>query len=64
MNKINGAIANGKAIDITWEKPSEFGQTHYYDLAGNEIVLNQGKTWVCIILNNAVNKVVISDQVQ
>ena len=23
--------------------------THYYDHDHNEIVLNQGKTWVCII---------------
>lgn len=42
-------ITDGKAIPITWEKDGEFGVTHYYDHDHNEIVLNQGKTWVCII---------------
>ena len=42
-------FTNGKVIDITWEKKDEFGQTLYYDKDGNQITLNQGKTWVCII---------------
>ena len=42
-------ITDGKAIPIAWEKDGEFGVTHYYDHDHNEIVLNQGKTWVCII---------------
>ncbi len=42
-------ITDGKAIPINWEKDGEFGVTHYYDQDYNEIVLNQGKTWVCII---------------
>jgi len=45
-------ITNGKAIDITWRKDTEFGVTKYYDLSGNEIELNPGKTWVCIIQNS------------
>lgn len=44
-------ITNGKAIDITWKKDSEFGVTKYYDASGDEIVFNTGKTWVCIIQN-------------
>ncbi len=44
-------ITNGKAIDITWKKDSEFGVTRYYDTSGKEITLNPGKTWVCIIQN-------------
>lgn len=53
-------ITRGKAIDITWKKDEvntedafaneNFGVTHYYDAEGNEITLNQGKTWVCIVL--------------
>lgn len=53
-------ITKGKAIDITWKKDEvnteepfaneNFGVTHYYDADGNEITLNQGKTWVCIVL--------------
>lgn len=42
-------MTEGKAIPISWEKDGEFGATHYYDLDHNEIVLNQGQTWVCII---------------
>lgn len=42
-------MTDGKAIPISWEKDGEFGVTHYYDLEHNEVVLNQGQTWVCII---------------
>lgn len=62
-------ITNGKAIDITWKKDSvnyddpfaneNFGVTHYYDANGNEITLNQGKTWVCIILDSYSDSVAI-----
>ena len=41
-------FTRGKMIDITWEKEAD-GITHYYDYTGEEIVLNPGKTWVCII---------------
>lgn len=57
-------ITNGKAIDITWKKDSEFGITRYYDSASNEITLNQGKTWVSIILNNAAENVEILDTLE
>jgi hypothetical protein len=39
-------ISNGKAIDITWECSANGAVTTYYDSNGNEITLNQGKTWV------------------
>ena len=45
-------ISNGQAEDITWEKDGEFGVTHYYDATGKEIVLNPGKTWICIVTTN------------
>lgn len=45
-------ISNGQAEDITWEKDGEFGVTHYYDATGKEIVLNPGKTWICIATTN------------
>lgn len=41
-------FTNGKMIDITWKKESVEDITHYYDLNGEEIVLNPGKTWLCI----------------
>ena len=34
--------------------------THYYDQDHKEIVLNQGKTWVCIIPTKDFDKSVIN----
>ena len=42
-------FTNGKRIDVTWEKASDTDITHYYDSEGNEINLNVGNTWVCLI---------------
>ncbi len=42
-------ITQGKLIKCTWEKTSEYGATRYYDLEGNEITFNTGKTMVLII---------------
>ncbi len=39
----------------------DFNRTRYYDMDGNEIVLNQGKTFVEIVRSQDVPKVVISD---
>lgn len=56
-------ITNGKAIDITWKKDSEFGVTRYYDSKGKEITLNQGKTWICIVKDTEKESVeVLSDK--
>lgn len=48
-------FTQGKAIHITWEKPDDQGiasnytPTRYYDDAGEEIVVNTGKTAICIV---------------
>lgn len=42
-------ITNGKVIPVQWKKEGEFGPTRYYNSDGEEITLNQGKTWVCVI---------------
>lgn len=42
-------FTNGKGIHVTWKKTSDFGATRYYDDNGNEIILNTGKTMVCIV---------------
>lgn len=45
-------ITNGKAIDINWEKNEKLGQTKYTDAStGEEITLNTGKSWFCIVQN-------------
>lgn len=38
----------GKVIPITWTKTSDYAPTKYYDMDGNEIVLNTGKTYIAI----------------
>lgn len=50
-------ISNGKAMDITWVKEVEDGVGRYYDADGNELELNPGKTCICIILNDAEDKI-------
>lgn len=52
-------ITGGKAIDITWDKKDPWGATYYYDSNGNQITMNQGKTWVCIILDTLADNTVI-----
>lgn len=42
-------FTNGKGIHINWEKTSDYGATRYYDDYGNEILMNTGKTMVCVI---------------
>lgn len=41
-------ITKGKAVPVTWTKQSETeGATKYYYADGTEVVLNQGKTYIC-----------------
>ena len=49
-------ISNGKAQPVIWKKDGEFGVTHYYDEDGNEITLNKGKTWICVIGTDKYNR--------
>lgn len=42
-------FTNGRGIHVTWEKASDYGSTRYYDDDGNEILLNTGKTMICIV---------------
>jgi len=53
-------VTNGKAEEITWKRDDVFSPTHYYDSTGSEIQLNRGRTWVCIIDNKRLDKVVFS----
>lgn len=49
-------ITNGKAVNITWKKDGEFGVTHYYGPDDQEIMLNPGKTWVCIVVSSQADQ--------
>lgn len=42
-------FTNGKVIEGTWEHASDYAPNILRDKSGNEIVLNQGKTWFCCI---------------
>lgn len=42
-------FTNGTYQYATWTKDSDWGPAKYYDADGNEISINQGKTWVCIV---------------
>lgn len=39
-------FTKGKCIHITWQKTSDYTPTVYYDDMGNEIQLNEGKTYI------------------
>ncbi len=54
-------FTNGKMIDVIWEK-EEDGITRYYDEDGEEIKLNPGKTWVCIIQKEYADKCKFSEE--
>ncbi len=42
-------FTDGTYCNATWVKATDWGPAKYYDAQGNEIAINQGKTWVCIV---------------
>lgn len=42
-------FTNGKVIEGTWQRNSDYEANIFLDADGNEIVFNQGKTWICNI---------------
>lgn len=42
-------FTQGTYQKATWEKSTDWGPARYYDADGNEIAINQGQTWVCIV---------------
>lgn len=54
-------ITNGQAIPVTWKKHTPWGPTYYYDSNGNEITLNTGKTWVCIVQDTYRDRTAVTD---
>ena len=41
-------FTKGRGIHITWKKTSDYSPTKYYDDNGNEIQINEGKTYIAI----------------
>lgn len=52
-------ISNGKAIPITWTKQTDLTPTKYYDLSGNEITINTGKSYIAIVPDDLWSDMVI-----
>lgn len=46
-------MSNGKIIDITWSKGSAGEPMRYYTSSGDELTMMRGKTYVCIVPNDA-----------
>ncbi len=42
-------FTNGKVIKGTWKRASDYEPNIFYDENGQEIIFNQGKTWICNI---------------
>ena len=49
-------FTNGRGEQISWKKDGENAVTKYYDKDGQEILLNPGKTWICIIQADQMDK--------
>lgn len=41
-------FTKGRGIHITWKKTSDYSPTRYYDDNGNEIQINEGKTYIAV----------------
>ena len=52
-------FTQGKMIEGTWSKETNDGPAFYVDSEGNPIVLNPGKTWICVVWNQYGDDVVI-----
>ncbi len=52
-------ITNGQAIPITWSKISDTDRTIYYDMEGNEITINTGKTYIAFVADEVWDQLVI-----
>lgn len=52
-------ITNGKMIPITWSKTSDQARTIYYDMTGDEIKLNTGKTYIGFVGDDVWSELVV-----
>ena len=52
-------ITNGQAIPITWSKISDTDRTIYYDMTGDEITINTGKTYIAFVADEVWDQLVI-----
>ena len=48
-NRDGWYITNGKAIPVKWTKQNDLDATRFYDLEGNQIKVNVGKSYIALI---------------
>lgn len=56
-------FTNGKCEDITWKKENLESPSLFYDATGNQLVMNQGKTSICIITADSADNIGIYETV-
>ena len=49
-------VSNGKLINITWTKPTPNDPIKCFDSNGNEIEVNAGKSYICVVDNDYMKK--------
>lgn len=55
-------FTNGKMVPGTWERGEKDNSAdHFYDMYGEEMVLNQGKTWVCLVLDDYADCIYVEE---
>lgn len=53
-------LTGGKAIPITWSKVGDTSITQYFDADGNEIQINQGKTYISLVPSDYWDDITLS----
>ncbi len=48
-------FTNGKVIEGSWERETDNSANMFYDENGDEVIFNQGKTWICCIWDEYVD---------
>lgn len=49
-------VSNGKLINITWTKPTPLDQIKIFNDNGEEVQVNRGKSYICIVDNDYTDK--------
>lgn len=52
--------SNGKIIPITWTKPTPNDQIKIFNADGNEVEVNRGKSYICVVDNDYTEKTTIN----
>ncbi len=59
QNQVGYYLTNGYCVPVLWTKASETARTQYFDIAGNEILVNTGKTYITLAPSDTFGAIVI-----